>query len=90
MGRVASLRAVEPHLEVALLGLLPLGAEGYGWPLTTDDAPWDFFEIPAHSESALRAPSSWGAGAKGSRSSMQAWERLSLAPWGIIWQNQID
>ena len=54
MGRVASLRAVEPHLEVALLGLLPLGRVGV-WPPATDDAPWDFFEIPAHSESALWA-----------------------------------
>ena len=82
-------------LVVPPFGSRPLGAPSSGgaemrWPLTTDDAPWDFFEIPAHSESALRASSSWEAGAKGSRSSMQAWERLSLAPWGIIWQNQIN
>ena len=89
MGRVASLRAVEPHLEVALLGLLPLGAEGYRWPLTTDDAPWDFFEIPAHSESALRAPSSWGAGLKVKRSHASM-ERSTFCPLGIIWQNQIN
>lgn len=88
MGRVASLRAVEPHLEVALLGLLPLGRVGV-WPLTTYDAPWDFFEIPAHSESALRAPSSWGAGLKVKRSHASM-ERSTFCPLGIIWQNQIN
>ena len=88
MGRVASLRAVEPPfgsrpfrapssgaggvsgLPLLMMppgiseksqpirnppyGLLPLGQVG-GWPPTTYDAPWDFGEIPAHSESALRA-----------------------------------